>query len=53
MKLVLRSAWEMQTILVGCSEKWKESAQGSTGSNGDIAAQREIAVFFLKAYSLK
>lgn len=30
-----------------------EIREGSTGSNGDIAAQREIAVFFLKAYSLK
>ncbi len=53
MRLALRSAWEMQTTSVECSEKLKASVQENIGNSGDIEAQREIAVFFLKAYSLK
>lgn len=41
-------AARMPTILVGCFARWKVAAQENIGSSGDIEAQREIAVLFLK-----
>ena len=51
MKLVLRSVWEMQTILVGCSARWKAVVQENIGSSGDTGGEHPCV--FLKIYSLK